>query len=142
MNLALIDHIGLNVRNLEISFAFYNKVFDFSIFHKWPTTWMIKKDELKIGLFERPTARPICVLDNTITISHFAFRTDKAGFVDAQNALTKLGVSFDPPVDTGVAFAIFFLDPDGHQIEVTTFDRSTPEVERMARRLGCCKSHR
>jgi catechol 2,3-dioxygenase-like lactoylglutathione lyase family enzyme len=123
MNLALIDHIGLNVRNLFTSFAFYQRVFGFTVFHRWKTTWMIQKGELKIGLFQRPAATPVCDLDQCIAISHFAFRTDRAGFDSAQAELTKLGVPFTPPEDTGVALAIFFLDPDGHQIEITTFDR-------------------
>ena len=123
MNLALIDHIGLNVRNLSTSFAFYERVFGFTVFHRWPTTWMIQKGELKIGLFQRPAATPVCDLDQCIAISHIAFRTDRAGFDSAQAELTNLGVPFEPPVDTGVALAIFFLDPDGHEIEITTFDR-------------------
>jgi catechol 2,3-dioxygenase-like lactoylglutathione lyase family enzyme len=123
MNLALMDHVGLNVRDLSTSFAFYERVFGFIVLHRWNTTWMIQKDELKIGLFERPRAMPVCDLDQRIAISHFAFRTDKAGFDEAQSELSRLGIPFDPPVDTGIALAIFFLDPDGHQIEITTFDR-------------------
>jgi catechol 2,3-dioxygenase-like lactoylglutathione lyase family enzyme len=123
MNLALIDHIGLNVHNLSTSFAFYERLFGFTVLHRWNTTWMIQKGELKIGLFQRPAATPVCDLDQRVAISHFAFRTDRAGFESAQSELTNLGVPFEPPVDTGIALAIFFLDPDGHQIEITTFDR-------------------
>jgi catechol 2,3-dioxygenase-like lactoylglutathione lyase family enzyme len=149
MNLALIDHIGLNVRNLSTSFAFYERVFGFTVFHRWPTTWMIQTGELKIGLFQRPAATPVCDLDQCIAISHFAFRTDRAGFDAAQAELEKLGVPFEPPVDTGVALAIFFLDPDGHQIEITTFDRQGEDrseaAKEDARRHGkwqCCMPSR
>ena len=44
-------------------------------------------------------------------------------FGQAQAELKELGISFDPPEDTGIAFSIFVLDPDGHQIELTTYDR-------------------
>jgi catechol 2,3-dioxygenase-like lactoylglutathione lyase family enzyme len=54
MDLMLIDHIGLNVRNLSVSLEFYSRVFGFSVLHRWETTWMIQKGDLKIGLFQRP----------------------------------------------------------------------------------------
>ena len=94
MDLALMDHVGLNVRDLSTSFAFYERVFGFAVLHRWKTTWMIQKEELKIGLFERPSATPVCDLDQHIAISHFAFRTDKAGFDEAQSELHRLGIPF------------------------------------------------
>lgn len=38
-----IDHAAINVKNLETSAAFYKKVFDFDLVHKWNTTWMVGK---------------------------------------------------------------------------------------------------
>ena len=32
-----------------------------------------------------------------------------------------MGITFDPPEDTGVAHSIFIYDPDGYQIEITTY---------------------
>jgi catechol 2,3-dioxygenase-like lactoylglutathione lyase family enzyme len=148
MNLALMDHVGLNVRDLSTSFAFYERVFGFTVLHRWKTTWMIQKEELKIGLFERPSATPVCDLDQRIAISHFAFRTDKAGFDEAQSELSRLGIPFDPPVDTGIALAIFFLDPDGHQIEITTFYRQEADGADIGHRSPmteqgeCCGANR
>lgn len=140
MNLTVLDHVGLNVRSLSTSFEFYQKVFDFSIFHKWNTTWMIQKGEIKLGLFQRPDASPICDLDNKITISHLAFRTDKEGFESAQKILTDLGVPFTPPEYTGVANAIFLLDPDGHQVEITNFGPpiDANNAETAGRLFECC----
>src|SRR5207245_1219335 len=87
-----------------------------------------------------PAASPVCTLDQRILISHLAFRTDQVGFEDAQKTLTKLGIPFTPPEYTGVAYAIFLLDPDGHQVEITTFgppiDASHAETE--ARLPECC----
>jgi catechol 2,3-dioxygenase-like lactoylglutathione lyase family enzyme len=123
-NLQPIDHVGLNVRDLSTSAAFYNRVFGFNIVHKWTTTWMVGNDMIRLGLFQRPTASPICNIDNAIAITHVAFRTDAAGFIAAQNMLRKLGIAFDPPEDTGIAHSVFILDPDGHQIEITTYDRA------------------
>ena len=123
MNLERIDHIGLNVRDLVTSADFYHKVFGFGIVHKWTTTWMVGTDIMRLGLFQRPDSAPVCNIDNAIAITHVAFRTDAAGFAAAQKTLRKLGIAFDPPEDTGIAFSVFILDPDGHQIEITTYDR-------------------
>jgi len=123
MNLERIDHIGLNVRDLVTSAEFYGKVLGFGIVHKWNTTWMVGTDAMRLGLFQRPSAGPVCNIDRKIAISHVAFRTDATGFAAAQTELRKLGVSFEPPEDTGIAYSVFFLDPDGHQIEITTYDR-------------------
>jgi catechol 2,3-dioxygenase-like lactoylglutathione lyase family enzyme len=124
MNLERIDHIGLNVRDLVTSAEFYSKVLDFNVVHKWTTTWMVGTDTIRLGLFQRSRSSPLCDIDNTIAITHVAFRTDAAGFAAAQSELTRLGVSFEPPVDTGIFYSIFFLDPDGHQIEINTYERA------------------
>ena len=124
MNLERIDHIGLNVRDLVTSAEFYSKVLGFSVVHKWTTTWMVGTDTMRLGLFQRPRSGPLCDIDNTIAITHVAFRTDAAGFSAAQAELRRLGISFEPPEDTGIAYSVFILDPDGHQIEITTYDRA------------------
>ena|SRR6266567_2905129 len=123
MNPERIDHIGLNVRDLVTSAEFYQRVLGFGIVHKWKTTWMVGTDAMRLGLFQRPRSGPLCNIDNTIAITHVAFRTDAAGFAAAQAELRKLGVFFQPPEDTGIAYSVFILDPDGHQIEITTYER-------------------
>lgn len=123
MDLQRIDHVGLNIRDLSTSAEFYSRVFGFGIIHKWTTTWMVGNETIRLGLFQRPSATPVCNMDNSIAITHVAFRTDAASFVAAQDELRKLGIAFDPPEDTGIAFSIFILDPDGHQLEITTYDR-------------------
>jgi catechol 2,3-dioxygenase-like lactoylglutathione lyase family enzyme len=90
---------------------------------------MVGTDTMRLGLFQRPDSAPVCNMDNAIAITHVAFRTDAAGFASAQAMLRKLGIAFDPPEDTGIAFSVFILDPDGHQIEITTYDRE-PEPNR------------
>jgi len=124
-----LDHVGLNVADLQRSAAFYNRVLGFQIFHKWTTTWMIQRGSIRIGLFQRPQAQTIKDIDNTIAITHFAFLTSGMGFAAAQKELTALGVNFDPPEDTGVAFSIFFRDPDGHQIEITTYHSPNNDIK-------------
>jgi catechol 2,3-dioxygenase-like lactoylglutathione lyase family enzyme len=124
MNLERIDHVGLNVRDLVTSAEFYRRVLGFVVVHKWATTWMVGTDTMRLGLFQRPRSSPLCDIDNTIAITHVAFRTDAASFSAAQAELRRLGVAFEPPEDTGIAYSLFILDPDGHQLEITTYDRA------------------
>jgi catechol 2,3-dioxygenase-like lactoylglutathione lyase family enzyme len=122
MQLLRIDHAAINVKNLQTTFDWYNKVFGFEIIHKWTHTWMIGNEVIKIGVFERPDASTITGIDsNIIAIQHFAFLTDKECFDAAVAEIDKLGLPHDPVEDTGIAFSIFLTDPDGHQVEITTY---------------------
>jgi catechol-2,3-dioxygenase len=121
IELSRLDHVGINVTNLQNSADWYEKVLSFRVFHKWNTTWMIRRGNMRIGLFLRPSAAKVEDIDNKIAITHFAFLTTAKGFEEAQSKLKKLGIKFDPPEDTGIAHSIFINDPDGYQIEITTY---------------------
>lgn len=115
------DHVGINIADLNRSAAWYQRILGFELFHKWTTTWMIRSGEMRIGLFERKNAVPVEDLDQKLAITHFCFLTDSEGFVRAQAALKQFGVPHKPPEDTGIAWSLFFHDPDGHEIEITTY---------------------
>ncbi len=51
---------------------------------------------------------------------HLAFRVDRANFETAQVELRARGVSFEF-ADHDIAHSIYFCDPDGHEIELTTY---------------------
>ena len=121
MHVDTLDHVGLNVRDLERSAEWYARVLGFEILHKWTTTWMVGRPPVRLGLFLRPDAAPVENLDQRLAITHFALATDAAGFEQAQARLRELGIAFDPPEDTGIAHAFFFHDPDGHEVEITTY---------------------
>ena len=116
-----MDHVGINVTDLQRSADWYEKALGFTIFHKWTTTWMLSRGDMHIGLFLRPNAKKIDDLDHTMAITHFAYATDDKGFAEAQEKLKKLGIKFDPAEDTGVAHSIFIYDPDGYQVEITSY---------------------
>jgi catechol 2,3-dioxygenase-like lactoylglutathione lyase family enzyme len=77
---------------------------------------------MKIGLFERPNAATIDDLDDKIAFQHLAFHVSPDSFIEAQIYLATIGIPIvDGPEDTGVAYSIFFKDPDGHLLELTTY---------------------
>ena len=52
---------------------------------------------------------------------HLAFRADRKNFLVAQGELKKRGIKFEFQ-DHEIANSIYFYDPDGHQLEITTYD--------------------
>jgi len=52
---------------------------------------------------------------------HLAFRVDRAGFTEAQALLLDRGIAFEFQ-DHDIAYSIYFDDPDGHALEITTYD--------------------
>ncbi len=58
---------------------------------------------------------------NTIAMRHLAFRVDRANFEQAQIDLRQRGIEFEFE-DHTVSHSIYIYDPDGHRIEITTYE--------------------
>jgi catechol 2,3-dioxygenase-like lactoylglutathione lyase family enzyme len=52
---------------------------------------------------------------------HLAFRADRENLLEAQAELKASGIEFEFQ-DHEVAHSSYFHDPDGHQIEITTYE--------------------
>ena len=59
-------------------------------------------------------------------LRHLAFRAGRNDFRDAQDRLKSLGIEFEFQ-DHEIAHSIYFKDPDGHEIEITTYELSSDE---------------
>jgi catechol-2,3-dioxygenase len=59
--------------------------------------------------------------DTAPHILHVAFRVDREAFEAAQRELSERGIetSFS---DHGASHSIYFEDPDGHRLELTTYE--------------------
>jgi catechol 2,3-dioxygenase-like lactoylglutathione lyase family enzyme len=58
---------------------------------------------------------------DVIAVRHVAFRTDAEGLAQARRELEERGIECQFQ-DHGLAHSIYFLDPDGHELEITTYD--------------------
>lgn len=126
MNLSRIDHVAITVKELRRSADWYEKVLGLGMVNKWKTTWMVGNDLMRMGLFLASDGERVAGLEKKIAIQHFAFRTDALGFIAAQAQLKELEIEYEGPEDSGIAYSIFVYDPDGHQVEITTYYRRVP----------------
>jgi catechol 2,3-dioxygenase-like lactoylglutathione lyase family enzyme len=119
-----IDHVALAVRDVPRSVEWYQRVLGLRRMHKeaWgdhPAVVGVGTTALALfpveGSPQPPPGR------NVLTMRHLAFRVDADNFARARRALQAQGVetSFEHHV---ISQSIYFRDPDGHELEITTYD--------------------
>jgi catechol 2,3-dioxygenase-like lactoylglutathione lyase family enzyme len=123
MQLEGIDHVAMGVRDIERSAKWYIDVLGFERLHEgmWngvPT--FIGKGNTGIALFPA-SQEPTTSARREIRMLHLAFRANRENFVAAQQELKTRGIEFEFQ-DHEIAHSIYFRDPDGHQLEITTYD--------------------
>jgi catechol 2,3-dioxygenase-like lactoylglutathione lyase family enzyme len=123
MQLEGIDHVAMGVSDIERSAKWYVDVLGFERLHQgmWngvPT--FIGKGNTGIALFPASDA-PKSSSHREIRMLHLAFRANQENFLAAQRELEKHGIKFEFQ-DHEIAHSIYFRDPDGHQLEITTYE--------------------
>src|SRR5947207_15150171 len=127
MQLEGIDHVAMGVRDIERSAKWYIDVLGFERLHDgfWngvPT--FVGKGNTGIALFPAsheargPAHREVRML-------HLAFRARRENFLEAQDELKRRGIQFEFQ-DHEISHSIYFRDPDGHQLEITTYELPRP----------------
>lgn len=120
-----IDHVALAVRDVPSSARWYAEVLGLQRLHE--EVWgdfpaMVGDGTTAVALFPvqggQPRPRPG---RDTISMRHLAFRVDRANFVAAKAALSQRGIDFTEQ-HHGIAESIYFPDPDGHELEITTYE--------------------
>ena len=125
MQLEGIDHVALGVRDIERSVKWYVEVLGFERLHEgmWdgvPT--FIGKGNTGIALFPAsPDAKSTSLSHRELRILHLAFRANRKNFLAAQGELEKRGIDFEFQGHE-ISHSIYFRDPDGHQLEITTYE--------------------
>ncbi len=125
MNLEGIDHVAMSVRNVKRAAQWYIDVLGFETRYQgmWngvPT--FIGKGDTAIALFPADASTPSTSPGyRGIQMLHLAFRADRKNFVAAQKELKRRGIELEFQ-DHQIAHSIYFYDPDGHALEITTYD--------------------
>src|SRR6266705_2775743 len=124
MHLEGIHHVALSVRDVERSAQWYIDVLGFERLH--PGLWngiptFIGKGKTGIALFpprgQAPESPPQI---DKIDMLHLAFRADRENYLAAQHELKAHGIKFEFQ-DHEITHSIYFCDPDGHELEITTY---------------------
>jgi catechol 2,3-dioxygenase-like lactoylglutathione lyase family enzyme len=125
MKVQHIDHVAITVSDLKRSLAWYRDVLGLERRHEaaWgdvPT--MMCAGETCVALFPSDATDPMPVdVREAVSMRHFAFRVDRANFEAAQARFGELGIEFES-ADHGIAQSVYISDPDGHRIEITTYE--------------------
>ena len=125
MKLAKLDHVALVCADVETSRSWYMSVLGM----EWvfPGQWggnpcFLQKGESYLALFQagRPSAAP--VRSGGPRIDHFAFLAKhRDDYEQAKAELRERGIPFDEQ-DHDISLSLYMKDPDGHTVEITTYD--------------------
>ena len=113
------------MRDVERSAKWYIEVLGFERLHEGMWNGIpvfIGKGTTAIALFPAiSNAKSTSSTRPEVRMLHLAFRADHDGFLAAQEELKKRGIKFEFQ-DHEISHSIYFADPDGHQLEITTYD--------------------
>ena len=122
MKLQGIDHVAIATPDLAKTIAWYCEVLGLERQHadKWGgVPAFIGTGSTAIAFF--PDRDSASRSPDHGAMLHLAFRTDRAGFVRAQEELRARGIEFDFE-DHEIAHSIYFRDPHRVKLEITTYE--------------------
>ena len=119
-----IDHVAMSVSDVERAAQWYIEVLSFKRLHEgmWDgVPVFIGRGTTALALFPiRANERSISDRGG-IRMLHLAMRANRKNFLAAQEELKQRGIRFEFQ-DHEVAHSIYFRDPDGYRLEITTYE--------------------
>ncbi len=121
--ISALDHVAIGVADVERSCAFYARVLGFErLYPEWDRPVFMGANGTGVAIFDQHV-RPSddAAGPPAARILHFAFRVDRAGLEAARRELAEedFTVTFS---DHGLSHSLYFRDPDGHLVELTTYE--------------------
>ncbi len=118
-----LDHVALAVRDVERSADWYVDVLGFE--RRFPGMWngvpvFVAREKTAIALFPAG-AQTDSLPRKRGPILHLAMRANRENFIAAQRDLASRGIAFQF-TDHEISHSIYFRDPDGIELEITTYE--------------------
>lgn len=119
-----LEHVNLTVADLDRSIAFYCDLLDLHVRWKGPIDDTrlgahVGDDDFYLALFEATKPRTIDRDYMRPGVNHFGFVVDDLEATRAR--LTELGGSVHLEADYDPGRRIYFLDPDGNEVELVEY---------------------
>jgi catechol 2,3-dioxygenase-like lactoylglutathione lyase family enzyme len=123
MELEGIDHVALSVCDVERAAQWYIDVLGFERRHEgmWDgVPVFIGQGKTSLALFP-VDSRSKSLNRSDVRMLHLALRANHQNFLAAQEELERRGIKFEFQ-DHEISHSIYFRDPDGHHLEITTYE--------------------
>lgn len=117
-----LDHVAIAAKDVQRSLAWYRDVLGLERRHEevWgDTPVMMCAGNTCVAIFPLTDDQPASIKGPRVL--HVAFRADRRTFEQAQKDLKARGIVFDFQ-DHDIAHSIYFRDPDGYKLEITTYE--------------------
>jgi len=115
-----INHITLSVRDIEQSFHFYEMILGMEPLEKWPMGAYLLAGDMWLALVVDEDVRELPLPEYT----HIAFTVSQDNFVRmSQQIIQNDTILWQENQTEGDS--LYFLDPDGHKLEIHASDLTT-----------------
>ena len=121
-----LDHVALSVADLERSKKFYAEVLGFNVSprenQKPGVEYFLDCGPSLVGLIQGdPKGDKHELQDGGLGGNHFSFRVHTQDFDSAVETLKSLGVTITFEKKREKSWSVYFLDPDGNKLEMTSW---------------------
>jgi catechol 2,3-dioxygenase-like lactoylglutathione lyase family enzyme len=123
-----LNHVTFAVRDLKRSVEFYSDLLGFAIRMRGPSSAYLEAGTLWLALVVDNNVKPV----QSLEYSHVAFSVSPSGLAQLVARLKVAGVVCWQETDTQESF--YFLDPDGHKLEIHSGDLRSRLATRAALR--------
>lgn len=124
MRVLELDHIGLDVSDLDRAERFYTEVLGLAVAQRLGRHQVVLRcGGLMLALFARTDLPPRVTdrIENPLGKGHHAFNVSWVDFQNARQSFAGHGTPTYGPVDWGDHDCLYFLDPDGNLLEIVAY---------------------
>ena len=133
-----IDHVAINVRDLDRAVDFYTKVIGLSVTKREPSKpgieYFLDAGPSLIGIIQaKDLTRTHAFADEGLGANHFSFRVHAHDFEPLIQHLETQGVKIEFAKKREKSWSLYFYDLDGNKLEMTAwpFEDGLPPERRV-----------